>query len=66
MEFIFGVLEVVWEGPAGSWGGPGAFGGQVGGNLAPRAGLQIFGTPGLSKLGPNLRPKILLYVKKLS
>ena len=51
-------------------GGLGGSGGALGAILAFQSNLarenQFFGPPGPSKLGPNLRPKILLYVKKLS
>ena len=50
--------------------GLGGSGGGLGAILAFQSNLaretQFVGPPGHSKLGPNLRPKILLYVKKLS
>ena len=54
------------SGFGGSWRLRGGSWGHLG--LPEQLGSRkpIFWTPWASKLGPNLRPKILLYVKKLS
>ena len=55
-EHYFGVFGVGLGGLGGPWGGPGALGGHVGGNLAPRFGFTDFWTPPGWPKGPMLGP----------